>query len=559
MIRPASLLSCVLLAACSLLAPASAQEEGVLFENGRILLQDAHAANVGALLVRGGVVLAAGMPSEVATRAEAQGARHMDLAGAVAVPGMQDAAVDLERQARALDWIDLSACADYQALIERLRAAAAALPEGTWIFGRGWDQNLWTDQHLPHNLLLSAQLAKHPVYLEHAAGDLALVNGAALALAHLDGVLDPEPRIAGGHVVCDAEHRATGLLLGAARELVLKFAPAPSSDELRAAFLRLQADYLSRGLTCVHDQGTRPVFLKLLEGLRRDGKLHLRVVCYAALGYDANDKLVLPTRREDLPLELLTVAGVHLDLDGTLSTRSAALIEPYAHSEERGALWYEEDKLVNIAANATRGGLALSLSAHGDRAVRQALDALERIASAMPESRDLRSRVIGAELVAPKDWPRFPGLGVVCVLDPKAPVAQAPWIEAAVGIERVRCAAVWRSLAPELRRLCFGALVTANTGGALAGLANARARPTVKGLEGLSDVAPIDGESLLAGFTIGSAWSVRQDEHRGRLAPGSAADLTVFSIDPLRATPEQLAQASVRYVVINGVVVWHGH
>src|SRR6185436_1122253 len=34
-------------------------------------------------------------------------------------------------------------------VLERVRRAAAALPPGEWLEGRGWDQNDWTEKRFP--------------------------------------------------------------------------------------------------------------------------------------------------------------------------------------------------------------------------------------------------------------------------------------------------------------------------------------------------------------------------------------------------------------------------
>ena len=59
-----------------------------------------------------------------------------------------------------------------------MREAAAKVPAGTWVLGRGWDQNLWPEKEFPTHDALSAAVPDHPVWLTRVDGHAALVNAA---------------------------------------------------------------------------------------------------------------------------------------------------------------------------------------------------------------------------------------------------------------------------------------------------------------------------------------------------------------------------------------------
>ena len=86
------------------------------------------------------------------------------------------------------------------------------------------------------------------------------------------------------------------------------------------------------------------------------------------------------------------------------------------------------------------------------------------------------------------------------------------------------------------------------------GIAAARSRRTRSGttLGG--------GERLAAGpalrlFTSGAAYSLGADA-LGRLAVGGPADLVVVEPDPLRASPDEVADTRVRLTFAAGEAVW---
>jgi predicted amidohydrolase YtcJ len=417
-------------------------------------------------------------------------------------------------------------------------------------------------KRLPHHGLLSAQVEKHPVFLLRADGHAALVNRAALALAKLDGVLDTEPKIQGGRVLLDDEHRASGVLLEAAMESVQRLIPPPDVRTRRRRLLAAQQHLISRGVTCVHDMGTTPADLEVLKDLRAAHALKLRVVAYLD-----GDGVLDDAGLKDMPLapddaEWLCAPGVFVRADGALSTRGAALLEEYKDARgERGALRHTEDDLARRLAMIAKHHLQPAVEAYGDRATRIVLDAYERLLAASPSAHDLRPRIEGAELVSTKDWPRFPSLGVVPSMQPVRSLGERAWIGDRLGPRRTRGASFWRELAPELGRLAFGSDFPSQDADPLRGLlaAGARGDDADESSDSPRAQPPVDIEGVLQGFTSGAAWAAGQDERRGRLEVGCAADMTVLRLDPSTAARGDLARARVERVFVNGEIVYAAH
>jgi len=59
----------------------------------------------------------------------------------------------------------------------------------------------------------------------------------------------------------------------------------------------------------------------------------------------------------------------------------------------------------------------------------------------------------------------------------------------------------------------------------------------------------------LQGYTSQAADAVGESARAGRIAVGMRADLTAFAVDPLRADPDELADAPVALTVVDGAVV----
>ncbi len=534
-------------------------ERPTLFHGGRILLNDGKGTAVQALLARAGKIVAVGALAEVEGFPEAKDAVRVDLAGATAVPGLQDAHGHLVSYGASLVNVDLRGCASFEEVIARVVERAGHEKEGAWILGRGWDQNLWPEKTFPRHAKLSEKTPKNPVFLTRVDGHAAIANRLALAAAKLDHEFVDEPRIQGGRLLLDGEGRPTGVLVDQAMDLVQKNIPDPGRAATEARILGAQEKLLPYGLTCVHDMGTTRVQLDILEDLRARGKLRLRVVAYLAGTDDLTDEMLkgLPLAPDEK--DLLCCPGVKLIADGALGSRGAALLEDYSDAPgERGLLILDEKQLSTKVALCQSHGLQPAIHAIGDRANRLVLDIFETLMTVYPNARELRPRIEHAQIVSLKDWPRFPALGVIPSMQPVHAISDMPWAVDRLGKERARRAYAWRALAPELRPLAFGSDFPVESPDPLPGLYAARMRSNPAGGPDatLSADQRLDGASALAGFTSGAAYACHQENRRGRLLPGFACDLTVLSVDPVACDPAALLSAHVAMTVINGEIVW---
>ncbi|MES1211763.1 MAG: amidohydrolase family protein, partial [Acidobacteriota bacterium] len=135
----------------------------------------------GSLAVREGRIVYLG-PDAGAERFRGPRTRVVDLAGRTVTPGLIDAHSHLLGLGRALSEVDLTAAPTYDEVIRRVREAAAKVPAGTWVFGRGWDQNLWPGQQFPTQEALSAAVPDHPVWLTRVDGHAAVANARGLQI-----------------------------------------------------------------------------------------------------------------------------------------------------------------------------------------------------------------------------------------------------------------------------------------------------------------------------------------------------------------------------------------
>jgi predicted amidohydrolase YtcJ len=550
---PLTVLSCLLAAAACTTPLPEPSPRGTLFSGGTIYLGHPRWEATDALWVRDGRVTAIGDEARALAR-EARG-QTIDLRGGFAVPGLQDAHGHLEGLGAALETVDLRGCASFEELIERVRAQAERQPSGSWIEGRGWDQNLWPDKAFPHHAGLSALVRDHPVMLRRVDGHAALVNQAALTAAGLDGARE----VPGGEVLLDEAGAPTGVLIDAAMGLVGAVVPRPDPATRERRLLAAQAACLAAGLTAVHDMGVDRWTVETLGRLAAEGRWRLRTALYLSMDAGTTRAELAAVPRTPDRGGTVWVSGVKLYVDGALGSRGAALHADYADRPgSRGLLLLEPADFARQVALCAELGLQPATHAIGDRANTLVLDVYERALSESGGFGGLRPRIEHAQVVAAADWGRFDALDVVASMQPTHCTSDMGWAVARLGEERALGAYAWRRVQVEPARIAGGSDFPVESERPQLGLYAARTRQDADGQPpgGFFGDQVLSPEEALAVFTCGAAAAVGQSADRGRLETGCAADLTVFDVDPLRGGARELLDARVLWTVIDGRAVF---
>jgi len=509
-----------------------------------------------ALAVAGGCVLAAGTRKAVLAHAGPR-TEVLDLQpGAVAVPGLIDAHAHLLGLGLRLTRLDLAGTRSEGEVLKRVREQASCLPPGAWLMGRGWDQNDWPRPGFPRHDGLSSAAPDRPAFLMRIDGHAAWVNARALEMAGI-GPDTPDPE--GGRILRDPETgAATGVLIDEALDLVRRLIPVPSVREREALLLEAQQACHRVGLTGVHDAGVDEETLQAYRNLVARDRLRLRV--YAMLERGAPG---LEARLAAGPSTgpWFTVRSVKVYMDGALGSRGAALLRPYADEPGNLGLVLEDlPGLLGVTVHAFQAGFQVCVHAIGDRANRLALDlfedALKR--SGVPAG-DVRPRIEHAQVLDPRDIPRFGRLGVIAAMQPTHCTSDMDWVDERLGPERLAGAYAWRSLLEAGAFLAFGSDFPVERPHPLEGVYAAVTRQHADGRPegGFRPSQRLTAGETLEAFTRGSAQASFEEARLGHLGPGAAADLVVLDRDPTGLDgPSELLCTRVLLTMVGGEIVY---
>jgi predicted amidohydrolase YtcJ len=245
---------------------------------------------------------------------------------------------------------------------------------------------------------------------------------------------------------------------------------------------------------------------------------------------------------------------VKLFLDGSLGKQTAWMLEPYEASDDHGmpiSALEPARAAIQLAAGA---GIAATLHAIGDAAVRRALDLLEDA----PRVR-LPHRIEHFQCVHPADLGRAARLGVVVSMQPAHLLTDIPLVERYWGA-RGSGAYCFRTILGQGTTLAFGSDVPVAPLDPRDGVYAALARRADDGSPagGWRAEEALDFETAIRGYTQGCARAGGVLERRGTLAPGQDADLVAWELDGAalaRGDGTAFRRGRARLTVVDGEVV----
>lgn len=569
--------------------PAPPQAD-IIFLNGNIYTgvvdtSSCHAIeHAEALAVRDGRVEAVGRGEQI-LKLKGPSTEVVDLGGHFVMPGFNDAHMHLANAGFQRLTVDLMGVKSLTEFRDRIRARVRSAEPGEWIVGGGWDQTLWPVKELPSRWDIDEVTTDHPVFLQRVDGHIAVANTRALQMASIT-VASKDP--AGGKIDRDTTGQATGILRETARQAVTGVIPEPNHDKRRQAIEAGLQELARSGITSAQDNSDSgdsklswDDFL-IFEEIEREGELTARITEWLPF----NDPLpVLEAHRAAHPQsdQWLHTGMLKAYMDGSLGSRTAALLDPYADDATNSGLpQYEQDVLTRLTRERVNAGFQIGFHAIGDKGVQMALDAfaaaekdLDRVGTGLAPARsaakglagqhsakaanptpDLRLRIEHAQVTNPLQVAKFKQLKVIASMQPNHLLTDMNWAEARLGPKRAAHSYAWAEFLKQGVTLAFGTDYPVEPVTPFRGLYAAVTRKSEDGKKEYYPAQKLNIEQAIAAYTTGSAFAEFAEKDKGTLAPGMLADLVVLDIDITSVPPEKILRAKVLRTVVGGKTVY---
>src|SRR5271163_546177 len=512
-----------------------------------------------ALAIIGDRIFAVGTRDEI-MKLKGPETKIVDLGGHFVMPGFNDAHMHLASAGFEKMNVNLVGAKTLDEFRDRLKAKCDAAEPGDWIVGEGWDETLWPVHVLPTRWDLDEVSGKHPVYLERVDGHIGVANTRALQLASITvATRDPD----GGKIDRDEAGTPTGVLREKAQEAVQAAIPKPSHDKRRQAIELALADLASHGITSAQDFSGWENF-PVYEELERDGKLTVRISEW--LTFDDPMEILNSERRSHPASDNMLHTGMLKGfMDGSLGSKTAALLEPYSDDPKNSGIpQYEAAKLNAMTKERVLAGYQIGFHAIGDKGVQMALDAFAEAEKAAKDAKvkavdggtDYRLRIEHAQVTTPQQILRFKELKVIASMQPSHLLTDMSWAESRLGPKRAEHSYAWAEF---LRRgvvLAFGTDDPVEPVTPFRGIYSALTRTSEDGKKTYYPEQKLNIEQVIAAYTTGSAFAEFEEKQKGKLAPGMLADFVVLDQDITAALPPKIEDTKVLRTVVGGKTVY---
>ncbi|WP_336992017.1 amidohydrolase [Leucobacter sp. VD1] len=542
----------------------------VVFENGWIYTGTDSQPRPGGVAVADGRILSTD-PEEVARLSETATER-VDLAGRLLIPGFQDAHVHPVSAGIELLSCNLTECDTAERTLAAIAAYAEAHPEVEWILGAGWSMDAFPGG-TPTRQMLDAIVPDRPVFLENRDHHGAWFNTRAAELAGVDATTaDP----ADGRFEREDDGTPAGTAHEGAMNLFAAARPRATQQKAYDGLLAAQEYLLSFGITAWQDAAvgefmgspdTVPVYHRAVA----DGTLKVRVRGAQWWNREEGDAQLGPiiARRDEAAAacdpERLSLSSVKVMVDGVAENFTAAMHDCYLDhhgqaTDNRGISFFDPRQMADFVTALDREGVQVHFHALGDRAVTDALNAIEQARTVNGPS-DNRHHLAHLQLVRSEDVDRFAPLGATANM-------QALWACHEDQLDELTLPFLAGDA--EARHYPFGELASA--GAALAAGSDwpvSRPDPIQAIHVAVNRVAygeerpPLGPEhqkltlaQALDAYTQGTARINHLDHATGRLLPGYYADLAILDRNVFDVPAEQIGSVGVDETWVGGERVY---
>lgn len=484
----------------------------------------------------------------------------IDLQGNFVCAGFNDSHMHLLNYGQALTVAPLAEHTG--SLDEMLRCLSGTAPgRGGWILGRGWNQDLFSDENrMPNRWDLDKVSSSHPVCAIRACGHALSVNSRALALLGITGeTVQPE----GGEIVLE-NGEPNGIFFDNAMDLVLQKIPAPDKETLKQ-MIRLACRALnSYGITscqsddyCVFQNLPWQTVNDAFRELEEAGDLTVRVYEQANLTTpEALRDYVAAGNKTGRGTELFRIGPLKLLGDGALGARTAYLSRPYADAPQtRGLSVFSPEAFDRLIGDANRMGMQVAVHCIGDACLDLVLSSMDKALSEHPR-KDHRHGIVHCQITRPDQLEKMAAMGLQIYCQSIFLDYDIHIVQQRAGEELSRSSYSWKWLLDHGCTVSNGSDCPVELPDVMAGVQCAVTRCDLKGRGPYLPNEAFSVQEALDSFTKAGAYASFEETIKGQIQCGMIADFVILGANPFETEPTKLKDIPILKTVLGGKTVY---
>ena len=353
-----------------------------IFTNGKIYTLDSNQPIVETVVVENGRITDIGSHQDMMLQWGRSGSKVIDLQGDMVTPGMIDSHLHISGVAFNILDLNLIGVTSKDEMLYKIKEKAQTIPEGKWLTGIGWDENLFTDRSTIPTIEELDYVAPHcPIFLKRICHHAFLVNSKALEMSHYQPSMEV-PK--GGKIVLDpVTNEPNGLILESASKLIMDHIPEKSYSELKRGLAQAMQLAVKSGLTSAHTND--PLYLggvdqtyKLYDEIINEERKGLRT--NLLIDYSFFNDVKERGMHTGYGNERLQIGAIKFFADGAFGMRTALLSEPYHDAPEQfGEAMQDQATLFEMFKEVREYGMPIAVHTIGDQALENVLDLLDQL------------------------------------------------------------------------------------------------------------------------------------------------------------------------------------
>lgn len=522
-----------------------------LYFNGRVYpgqlpLQEAFGVEDGKFTLAGSLEQAHGLSWD----------QRIDLNGAFVCAGFNDSHMHLLNYGQTLTIAPLAQhTGSLSAMLECLKQTPPG--RGGWILGRGWNQDRFADHNaMPTRWDLDKVSTDAPICAVRACGHALALNSRALEIL---GITADTQAPDGGQI--GMEHgMPNGLLFDNAMTLALSRIPAPGKEDVKNMIRSACRQLNARGITSCHSDDycvfqTLPwqTVNEAYRELEESGELTVRVYQQANFtDVPALSAFIAAGNVTGSGSPLFRIGPLKLLGDGALGARTAYLSRPYADDPSTcGLSVFSAEEFDALIGYAHSHNMQVAVHCIGDGCLDLVLDSHQKAQASFPRE-DHRHGVVHCQITRPDQLARITAQGLHVYAQSIFLDYDIHIVSQRSGPQLAASSYSWKTLLNQGTTVSNGSDCPVENPDVMAGIQCAVTRRDLSGCAPYLPQEAFTVQEALDSFTIAGAWASFEENFKGRIQPGMAADFVVLSQNPFETAPNALKDISIMQTFLGG-------
>ena len=242
--------------------------------------------------------------------------------------------------------------------------------------------------------------------------------------------------------------------------------------------------------------------------------------------------------------------------DGSLGARTACLSQPYADSPDTSGIpIFSQEQLDEMIAWGHCHGMQAAVHAIGDGSMEQVVSAIEKALLEYPRE-DHRHGIVHCQITTKDLLGKFKELSLHAYIQSIFLDYDSKIVESRVGQERALDTYQFKTLMDMGCDVSNGSDCPVETPSVMKGIQCAVTRTSLDGSRTFLPAQALTVEEALASYTVMGARASFEEEKKGMLRPGMAADFVVFPQNLLETPPDSLGRVPVDETWVDGIRVY---